>query len=110
MRIRFKIENDKIKSNEIKIEHLIKGDILPSVSSRDERRKEANIWTSGNRIFKVNNVKNLLQLLEKEKIGNSRKKELNFINQFFNTIIDLEKKEYNNYLEWLYYEMEKQVD
>ena len=110
VRVRFKNEDKKIKDNEIRIEHLIKGDILPSVSSRDERRKDANIWTSGNRIFKVNNVNKLFQLLGKEKIGNSRKKELNFINQFFNTIIELEKKEYNNYLEWLYYEMEKQVD
>jgi hypothetical protein len=30
---------------------LIQGDVLPTVSRRDERRQAARIWTSGNRIF-----------------------------------------------------------
>jgi hypothetical protein len=30
---------------------LVRGDILPAVSRRDERRRAACVWTSGNRIF-----------------------------------------------------------
>jgi hypothetical protein len=30
---------------------LIEGDVLPSVSRRDQRRRRALVWTSGNRIF-----------------------------------------------------------
>lgn len=30
---------------------LVPGDVLPSVSRRDPRRKDATVWTSGNRIF-----------------------------------------------------------
>jgi len=30
---------------------LIAGDVLPTVSRRDERRRAALIWTSGNRVF-----------------------------------------------------------
>jgi hypothetical protein len=34
---------------------LIEGDVLPSVSRRDERRRGALVWTSGNRIFSTDN-------------------------------------------------------
>jgi hypothetical protein len=30
---------------------IIEGDVLPTVSRRDPRRKAANLWTSGNRVF-----------------------------------------------------------
>jgi hypothetical protein len=33
------------------IQSLLPGDILPSVSRRDSRRRKAQVWTSGNRIF-----------------------------------------------------------
>ena len=32
---------------------LVRGDVLPSVSRRDPRRAQANVWTSGNRIFRA---------------------------------------------------------
>ena len=35
---------------------IIDGDILPSVSRRDRRRRGAQIWTSGNRIFRTDNA------------------------------------------------------
>ncbi len=34
------------------LESILSGDILSSVSRRDERRKLVDVWTSGNRIFK----------------------------------------------------------
>lgn len=34
---------------------LVDGDILPTVSRKDPRRKRAQLWTSGNRIFATNN-------------------------------------------------------
>jgi hypothetical protein len=40
---------------------LIEGDVLPSVSRRDLRRRSALIWTSGNRIFGTDNPALVLQ-------------------------------------------------
>jgi hypothetical protein len=34
---------------------LVEGDVLPSVSRRDSRRRDALVWTSGNRIFGSDN-------------------------------------------------------
>lgn len=42
-------------SNEVGLVSLIDGDILPTVSRRDSRRRAANVWTSGNRIFRTDN-------------------------------------------------------
>lgn len=33
----------------------LEGDVLPTVSRRDPPRRLANVWTSGNRIFRTNN-------------------------------------------------------
>lgn len=35
---------------------LVDGDILPSVSRRDPRRRGAQVWTSGNRVFRTDNA------------------------------------------------------
>lgn len=40
---------------------LVKGDILPTVSRRDPRRRAANVWTSGNRIFRTDNPQLVLE-------------------------------------------------
>jgi hypothetical protein len=40
---------------------LIDGDILPTVSRRDPRRRAAQAWTSGNRIFGTGNPQLLLE-------------------------------------------------
>lgn len=42
-------------SDEASLVSLVKGDVLPSVSRRDPRRGLANVWTSGNRIFRTEN-------------------------------------------------------
>ena len=35
------------------LQTLVWGDVLPSVSRRDPRREKANVWTSGNRIYRA---------------------------------------------------------
>lgn len=40
---------------------IMAGDILPSVSRRDPRRSLANVWTSGNRLFRTENPQLLLE-------------------------------------------------
>lgn len=40
---------------------IVAGDVLPSVSRRDPRRSLANVWTSGNRIFRTENPQLLLE-------------------------------------------------
>ena len=110
VRIRVKIEKSERHNTELKISHIIKGDILPSVSKRDKRREVANVWTSGNRIFKVNDAEKFIQLLGDFLNEKPITKELKIIDEFVNTITEFEKKEYNNYLDWLYHEMERQID
>lgn len=34
---------------------IVPGDVLPSVSARDDRRQAATVWTSGNRVFACSN-------------------------------------------------------
>jgi hypothetical protein len=40
---------------------LVDGDILPTMSRRDRRRRAANVWTSGNRIFRTDNPQLVLE-------------------------------------------------
>lgn len=106
VRIRVRISDSK-NNDALKISSLVKGNILPSVSTRDTRRKVANVWTSGNRIFKVNNTERLIQSL------NSNPKNSNdatVVQAFLKEITKAENKEYSNYLKWLYNEMERQID
>ncbi len=42
---------------------LVKGDILPSVSSRHPLRSQIKVWTSGNRVFGCESVQALLSIL-----------------------------------------------
>jgi hypothetical protein len=46
------------------ISSILAGDILPSVSRRDERRRLAGVWTSGNRVFSCHG-RNTLRLILK---------------------------------------------
>jgi hypothetical protein len=115
VRIRIKIEKVEEKPKELKISHLIKGDILPTVSTRDKRRDNANVWTSGNRVFKVNNVYRFIQLLDNLKkddlkSGKPKDKDLKLVADFVSAVAEFEKNEYNDYLDWLYHEMERQTD
>lgn len=40
---------------------LVPGDVLPSVSRRDQRRRGAQVWTTGNRVFRTDNVELVLE-------------------------------------------------
>lgn len=40
---------------------MIDGDILPSVSRRDQRRRGVQVWTSGNRVFRTDNAKLVIE-------------------------------------------------
>jgi hypothetical protein len=107
--IRIRVKNEIVHDNlELDIKSLLKGDILPTVSARDKRREEANVWTSGNRIFKVNNPKKLIKLLREVQIKGSKNREEKYVADFVETITNFEKNEFNNYLDWLYHEMERQ--
>jgi len=46
------------------LESIIQGDILPSVSRYDNRREIADVWTSGNRIFKCKGPAILQRIIE----------------------------------------------
>ena len=110
VRFRVNVKDDYEINSDIKIEHIIKGDILPTVSSRDERRKQANVWTSGNRIFRVNKPDKFVQILDNLVKNNPDNKDNKNSMDFIQYITDIEKKEYNDYLDWLYHEMERQPD
>ena len=43
---------------------IIPGDVLPSVSRRDPRRKDATVWTSGNRIFGCDGTATLATIID----------------------------------------------
>ncbi len=49
------------RSEKASFASLIGGDVLPTVSRRDPRRQLANVWTSGNRIFRTNNPQLVLE-------------------------------------------------
>jgi hypothetical protein len=98
-RIRVNVNLSYSNESKINIGNLISGDIIPSVSRSHYLRKEANVWTSGNRAFKVNNPKLFWEALNQ---GTN-----DIVNQWLEIITDLEKKEYRDYLEHIYYEMER---
>jgi hypothetical protein len=49
------------RSDEASLISLVDGDILPTVSRRDPRRRLANVWTSGNRVFRTDNPQLLIE-------------------------------------------------
>jgi hypothetical protein len=48
---------------------LVPGDILPTVSRRDPRRKDATVWTSGNRIFGCDGTNTLATIIDGMRAG-----------------------------------------
>lgn len=66
--VRFKVRVDKDKEcaefSDPSLERILDGDVLPSVSSKDERRSKAVVWTSGNRIFQSKGPEILFSILQ----------------------------------------------
>ena len=48
---------------------LVPGDVLPSVSRRDPRRKDATVWTSGNRIYGCDDTCTLATIIDAMNAG-----------------------------------------
>lgn len=111
-RIRVKIATDlpELKKDHFVVDSLVKGDILPTVSSRDSRRVNANVWTSGNRIFKTNQPEEILKTIDNIARNQELNKSQKEISEFLNMITSLENAEFREYLDWIYYEMERQTD
>ena len=99
IRIKVNLDLDDKANDKIEIKNLITGDIIPSVSRSYPLRREANLWTSGNRAFKVNNPRQFWKAL------NERNN--NLVNDWLQMIMELEEKEYKDYLQHIYYEMER---
>lgn len=49
------------RSEEARLFSIVEGDILPTVSRRDPRRRMVDVWTSGNRIFRTDNPQLILE-------------------------------------------------
>jgi hypothetical protein len=60
IKLRVKADNDFCDPTLVSI---VPGDILPTVSRRDARRKRADVWTSGNRVFATRSVRLVRELL-----------------------------------------------
>lgn len=72
--VRIRIRKQNGESSDFKdpyLESIVAGDVLPSVSRRDERRKLADVWTSGNRIFACSGRKILRSLIQSLATGQS---------------------------------------
>jgi hypothetical protein len=109
-RIKLTLDGPGEKDKAISITSIVKGDILPTVSRRHELRGKANIWTSGNRIFATNNPTRFLELLDNAiKEGFAKNEENAIVIDFVELILKLESKEFEDYLECIYYEMERQA-
>lgn len=114
VRIRIKFGSDNTNfvrgdnQHNIEIHSIIKGDILPTVSSRDTRRDNANVWTSGNRIFHVSNPELFLRTLDIILRNEPSNESEQIVCDFVKMVNDVENREFDNYLNWIYYEMERQ--
>ncbi len=63
--VRLRINHDAPShGDDPRLRSLIANDILPTVSRRDQRRNEARVWTTGNRIFACDSPKILCAILE----------------------------------------------
>ncbi|MBS1630851.1 MAG: hypothetical protein JST27_12415 [Bacteroidetes bacterium] len=106
--VRIRVDTSTVdEEGDLEIESIIAADVLPSVSSRDERRKLANVWTSGNRIFHTNKPARLFSLpnLMKEEVDDSST-DLETCKERFSVVLELEKKEYDQYVKWFYNSVE----
>jgi hypothetical protein len=76
IRIRFSCRQDVADFRDPTLKTIVPGDILPSVSRLDERRKQADVWTSGNRIFRCRGPDLLQRILSALVLGLSAEKEI----------------------------------
>lgn len=75
VRIRFREGSDVTGLEDPTLNTIVPGDILPSVSRWDDRRRLVDVWTSGNRIFRCDNP-GLLCQIAKSIVCNQSPKEI----------------------------------
>lgn len=102
IRVNVDMDSEGTMDQDLRIESLVKTDILASVSRSEEIRKKANVWTSGNRIFRVNKPKKFWNALNSPGT-------IEYLDQWKEMIVKLETEEYKEYLSHIYYEMERQT-
>jgi hypothetical protein len=71
MGIRVRKHSNSKNFKDPKLVSILLGDVLPSVSRRDPRRGQADVWTSGNRIFTCSGTNVLHQILCAMDVGSS---------------------------------------
>lgn len=59
-RMRLFIRQDTPSAAVTGLNPLVEGDVLPSVSRRDPRRRHGQVWTSGNRVYRTGNPQLIL--------------------------------------------------
>jgi hypothetical protein len=64
VRLRIRVKPTDGPTGNPHLRPIIPGDILPSVSRRDPRRHQADVWTSGNRIFRCDNTQMFQKILK----------------------------------------------
>lgn len=106
--VRIRVNLSTEDASDFQIDNLVQLDILPSVSSRDPIRKQANLFTSGNRIFKVSRPHEFFKYLKTYSRPTRESENEETVHSFIKEIVNFEKKEFNDYLNCIYYEMERQ--
>lgn len=61
---RIRVRRQTAGSGDPVLHSIVPGDVLPTVSRRDPRRAHADVWTSGNRVFRCSGTEALLQILD----------------------------------------------
>lgn len=62
--VRFRVRKHNQEGfSDPRLKELVPGDILPSVSRTDERRKEVEVWSSGNRVYRCDGTHILASIL-----------------------------------------------
>jgi hypothetical protein len=64
VRIRIRLKRKRSQVGDPSLISMVPGDILPSVSRRDSRRTGADVWTSGNRVFKCSDTQTVRKLFD----------------------------------------------
>jgi len=76
VRIRIREDRDAAGPEDPTLKTIVPGDILPSVSRWDDRRRLVDVWTSGNRVFRCDNPGLLCLILRSIACDQSPKKKL----------------------------------
>lgn len=61
---RIRVRRQTAGSGDPVLHSIVPGDVLPTVSRRDPRRAHADVWTSGNRVFRCSGTEALLEILD----------------------------------------------